>query len=100
MARRFRAGEVLGAGVPVGEVARAPGRGRGVRAGRTVARFAVFRLRHDAGAVRRETEEGARSARRAGYTNFPAATHRASAPHPTPRSVPPKPNLKLTSHPN
>ena len=63
---RDKAPQPCGAGVPVGEVARAPGRGRDVRAGRAVVRFAVLRLRQDAGAVRREAEEeGARSARQA-----------------------------------
>lgn len=62
---REKAPQLRGAGVPVGEAARAPGRGRDVRAGQTAARFALLRLRQDAGAVRRKAEEGARSARQA-----------------------------------
>ena len=49
---RDNAPQPRGAGVPVGEIARAPGRGRDVRTGRAVVRFAVLRLRQDAGAAR------------------------------------------------
>ena len=62
---RDKAPQPRGAGVPVREIARAPGRGRDARARRAVVRVALLRIRQDLGAVRREAEEGARRGRQA-----------------------------------
>lgn len=49
---RDKAPQPRGAGVPVREIARAPGRGRDVRARRAVVRVALLRMRQDPGALR------------------------------------------------
>ena len=52
---RDQAAQPRRAGVPVREIARAPGRGRDVRARRAVVRVALLRLREDPGVLRRAT---------------------------------------------